>query len=708
MYWLMYYSLLFMCSLLGFTFCWYQFKQLTVSLEAELECEKNKKAEYDDATKTTERISSYMSKEVYGFLKKKYQYIFVFSLCTTVVLYIFVNLCTSINFLLGGITSVFCGHVAMNLTLSNKLKTVHVATTQNLENSYRVALRMGTIIGYNAVCTVVFALSLLVMFYKRFVFSFPDECFDLFKALAAFGLGGSVVALFIRVGGNIYAKAAVIVTYVSGSVHLGIEGNDMEHPACIANRIGDGVGDIAGTQADLFGFLTESMCAAFLISVVHLNRNAYDETSFFLFTLYPLLLIGSSIVSNSLSYFLIISKKHIRKAKDIVLSLKVLLPISTVLQTVVTGLICYFVFPASVYNSNVEMIDRWKLVVAPIIGLWGGFFFTTEAELYTSTNVPHVYYIAKTSKVSAITGILLSSALGYQTSLVPVICLCGTLGLSHVCGEFYGVALAAIGMASTLCTYLTMNAFISICNNVHGIAEIAKIPVHFREVIDTLSAVGSSAKPLMKRYLVVCSAINDIAMYGALVYCANIYVENILNPFAIIGVLIGAVMPYYISSLSLVGTVNATQKMIRECTSQLPSILDKKNTPDYSKCVDACMAISLRRTAWSGLVVMLLPVILGFLLGKVATVGFVLGLIATGIPFSLSANNTSSALENAKKLIELGRLGIQNAAGSDTHNNIMISYIVGNTFQDISGQSLNTLIKLSSVSSLVFVSSLSQ
>ncbi|SOV83529.1 V-type H(+)-translocating pyrophosphatase, putative [Plasmodium sp. gorilla clade G3] len=655
----------------------------------------------DNPVEKMKEIASYIAEGANAFLKKEFQYLAVFIIVFSILLGFFVNTFTAVSFVLGCLTSILCGYIGMKIAVYANVRTTN-ETWKSLDKGFQVTLNAGTVMGFSLVSFGIIALGLLIVVYKTYVFKNTLLDNQIYKIIAGFGLGGSSIALFSRVGGGIYTKAADVGADLSGKNEYGIPEDDIRNPACIADNVGDNVGDMAGMGADLFGSLAESLCAALVIgsSVISVAEEAHGNT--FHCILFPLLFVSFSVISSMITFYIITYSVKINDKKDVERSLKYLLLLSTVLQSLAILAIGYICFPRLVKYNYFRDIQRWKIIVPALVGLWSGLIIGFTTEFYTSYSFSPVQEIANTQKVSAATGIIYGLSLGYKSTFIPIICLSATLGISYGLCDIYGIALAAVGMLSTLCICLTIDAYGPISDNAGGIAEMAGLPSEVRERTDILDAAGNTTAAIGKGFAIGSAALVAFALFGAYASSANLRHVNILNSWVIIGLLIGAMLPYLFSALTMKSVAIAANSVLNECLEQFPLILSGKQKPDYEKCIKISTDASLRQMIVPGLISVFSPLIIGMLMGKYATAGLLIGIILSGIQLAFSSTNSGGAWDNAKKYIESGALGKEHCKGSNAHKNSVIGDTVGDPLKDTSGPSLNILIKLSAITSLVF------
>ncbi|CRH01357.1 V-type H(+)-translocating pyrophosphatase, putative [Plasmodium relictum] len=651
-------------------------------------------------------IASYIAEGANAFLKKEYQYLTVFIIVFSIVLVFFVNYYTALSFILGCLTSILCGYIGMKIAVYGNVRTTN-ETWKSLDKGYKVTINAGTVMGFSLVSLSMIALGLLIYIYKTFVFNEYFLESSIYKMIAGFGLGGSSIALFSRVGGGIYTKAADVGADLSGKNEYGIPEDDIRNPACIADNVGDNVGDMAGMGADLFGSLAESLCAALVIGSSVLSLTDKSTSDIFSCVMFPLLFISYSIIVGIITFYIVTLTVKIKSKSDVERSLKYLLFLSTLLQTLVIIVIGYIFIPSTVLYNEMREIEKWKIIFPALVGLWSGLIIGFTTEFYTSYSFSPVREVANTQKVSAATGIIYGLSLGYKSTLIPIICLSCTLGISYSFCDIYGIALAAVGMLSTLCICLTIDAYGPISDNAGGIAEMSGLPSEVRERTDILDAAGNTTAAIGKGFAIGSAALVAFALFGAYSKSANLEHVNILNPWVIIGLLIGAMLPYLFSSMTMKSVAIAANSVLNECLEQFPLIMSEKQKPDYEKCIKISTDASLRQMIIPGLISVFSPLFIGVLMGKYATAGLLIGVILSGVQLAFSSTNSGGAWDNAKKYIESGALGTEHSKGSNAHKNSVIGDTVGDPLKDTSGPSLNILIKLSAITSLVFANFIS-
>merc|ERR1719476_1025382 len=555
--------------------------------------------------------------------------------------------------------------------------------------------------GLSLVSFGVLALWLLIAILGM-ISSLKDD--KLYEAIAGYGLGGSSIALFGRVGGGICTKAADVGADLSGKNEYGLEEDDYRNPACIADNVGDNVGDIAGMGADLFGSFVESTCAALVLAA-----SSPDLRLQWCSLMYPVLISSAGIVVGLLTLMVQGLFYPVKDMPDVEKALKGILVISTVLMTPAVLLLSYFCLP-SVFSmgEGYEHVLWWYCAVSIMLGLWSGLIIGFVTEYYTSHSYMPVREIAETQKQSAATGIIYGLALGYLSCIVPVICLGITILIAHsLCGMF-GVALGALGMLGTMTMALTIDAYGPISDNAGGIAEMSGLPEGVRELTDCLDAAGNTTAAIGKGFAIGSAALVSLALFGAYTVRAEVTTVDILNPWVFTGLLFGAMMPYAFAAWTMKSVGKAANDMVKECLEQFPKIMNEGMTPDYERCIRISTEASLREMLSPGALVILSPLVAGLGFGKNCCAGLLSGALVSSVQLAISMSNSGGAWDNSKKYISAGGLGKEFVKGSEAHKNSVTGDTVGDPLKDTSGPALNIVMKLTAIISLVFGSAIAE
>jgi len=624
---------------------------------------------------------------------------------------------TCVAFLVGCATSVLSGLIGMKIGVFANARTT-IKAQQGLNAAFQTSFRAALVMGF-VLCSAgllnLFVLIYLFRLYYSDAFTDQNATHSLFEAIAGYGLGGSCIGLFGRVGGGIYTKAADVGADLVGKNRADLPEDDPRNPAVIADNVGDNVGDIAGMGADLFGSFAEASCAALVIgSQGGLWEHWYNCA-------YPLTISAVGLFVCFLTSF-VATQTDVSTEEKIEPTLKKQLLVSTVLMTpCLYGLSIWFLPATTKSLGGVENVKNWHVFICGLCGLWSGLIIGYVTEYYTSHSYRPVREVADScTQGGAATNIIYGLALGYLSVIIPVICLAITVYVSHEMAGFYGVAIAALGILSTLSIGLTIDAFGPICDNAGGLAEMAGMEERVRDRTDALDAAGNTTAAIGKGFAIGSAALVSLALFSGFITLApksafdldakgNIIV-NILKPWPFAGLLVGAMLPYWFTALTMKSVGRAANEMVAEVERQWTEdkrILDE-NYPDVLPDYDACIRIStdssLKEMFAPGALVMLSPLIVGFLFGVQALAGLLCGALVSGVQMAISQSNTGGAWDNAKKYIEKGAIvGVEK--GSEAHKAAVVGDTVGDPLKDTSGPSINILIKLMAIISLVFARS---
>jgi len=617
---------------------------------------------------------------------------------------------TAIAFAVGGLTSILSGYIGMKIAVYTNVRTA-VCAQMGWTEAFNSAFRGGAVMGFS-LCGIALSMLfvLITVFYWQFVDTTNLESDKetkfvyrvLFECIAGYGLGGSCIAMFGRVGGGIYTKAADVGADLVGKVEKDIPEDDPRNPATIADNVGDNVGDIAGMGADLFGSFAESTCAALVLASLsqELQMN-------FASMLYPLLISAAGIVCCFFTSFVATDWSPVRAEEDVETVLKYQLIISTVIITPIVFIISFMFLPAQFCVSNLECTEEtmstWKGAFACVAsGLWSGLLIGLVTEYYTSHSYAPVREVAQATKTGAATVIIYGLALGYMSCIIPVAALGLTIYVSFKLAYMYGVALAALGMLSSLAIGLTIDAYGPITDNAGGIAEMAGLGSSVRHITDTLDAAGNTTAAIGKGFAIGSAALVSLALFGAFVARIGETHVDILDPLIFAFLLFGSMLPYWFSAMTMKAVGVAAMEMVvevREQFAQIPGLMEGTAKPNYERCVNIATQASLRQMVAPALLVILSPLVTGYVFGVHALSGLLAGGLCSGVQMAISASNTGGAWDNAKKYIEAGAYG---GKGSDCHKAAVVGDTVGDPLKDTSGPALNILMKLMAILSLVF------
>ncbi|CAK0782826.1 Pyrophosphate-energized vacuolar membrane proton pump 1 [Coccomyxa viridis] len=613
---------------------------------------------------------------------------------------------STIAFLIGAVTSIISGWLGMTIATYANARTA-LEARKGIAPAFMAAFRAGAVMGF-----LLSSLGLLVLFVtiKIFGLVYGNDWEGIFEAIAGYGLGGSSIALFGRVGGGIYTKAADVGADLVGKVEKDIPEDDPRNPAVIADNVGDNVGDIAGMGADLFGSFAEATCAALVISSVSTigEYHSYVGMSF------PLLISAAGILVCLLTTFIATDIRPARMVSEIENTLKYQLIISTLISTPVVFVISWYALPTEftgIFSAEPDrIVKNWYMFFCVAVGLWGGLIIGIATEYFTSNRYRPVQDVADSCRTGAATDIIFGLALGYKSAIIPCFVIAVCIYVSFSLANMYGIACAALGMLTTMSTGLAIDAYGPICDNAGGIAEMAAMGEDIRERTDALDAAGNTTAAIGKGYAIGSAALVSLALFGAYVTRADISVKDssILDPEIFAGLLVGAMLPYWFSAMTMKSVGKAALAMVEEVRRQfntIPGIMEGTARPDYRLCVEISTQASLGEMIAPGALVMLTPLVVGILFGTRTLSGILAGALVSGVQMAVSMSNTGGAWDNAKKYVEAQATEHARSLGgkgSDAHKAAVIGDTVGDPLKDTSGPSLNILIKLMAVESLVF------
>ncbi len=620
-------------------------------------------------TERMQEIASAIAEGADAFLKSEYKILVIFIAALFLLIGFFINWGTAVCFLLGAACSILAGFFGMKVATRANVRTANAAMESGMNRALSIAFSGGSVMGMCVVGLGLLGCSVIYLITGNY------------NILFGFSLGASSIALFARVGGGIYTKAADVGADLVGKVEAGIPEDDPRNPAVIADNVGDNVGDVAGMGADLFESYVGALVSALTLGVV--VGGAFEGAG----AIYPLLIAAIGIAASIVATFFVRGKDDSNPHAALKMG-----------SYVSAGLVGLLSIPMSLYFFR-GIYFCIPIIAGIIVGLVIGYM----TEVYTSGDYRSVKRIADQSETGSATTIISGIAVGMMSTWVPIVLICVGIFVSYkVTGDLYGIALAAVGMLSTTGITVAVDAYGPIADNSGGIAEMSGLDPHVREITDKLDAVGNTTAAMGKGFAIGSAALTALALFVSYATEVKLSGIDLLTPNVVIGLLIGGMLPFAFSAMTMDSVSKAAYKMIEEVRRQfheIPGILEGTGRPDYTSCVAISTQAALHEMIVPGVMAVVAPLLVGILLGPEALGGLLAGSLVTGVLLAIFMSNSGGAWDNAKKYIEEGHHG---GKGSSAHKAAVVGDTVGDPFKDTSGPSLNILIKLMTVVSLVF------
>jgi len=639
-------------------------------------------AKQDAGTDRMKEIAGYIHEGAMAFLRREYRTVVIFAAVMVVLIGFAIGWGSAAAFILGAAFSILAGYFGMITATNANVRTTNAARTSGMNAALKIAFRGGAVMGLCVVGLGLLGVSSL------FAFLNIDTAASV---VTGFSLGASSMALFGRVGGGIYTKAADVGADLVGKVEAGIPEDDPRNPAVIADNVGDNVGDVAGMGSDLFesyvGSIVSAITLAIAIPSVDSHFFGNIELPALEGSLFPLLLSAIGILASIIAVFMVGGKSSKDPGKQ--------LNMGTYISSAIVVVATFFL-------SN-WLFGNLGAFLAVIVGLVIGVAIGQITEFYTSADYKPVKDIAAQCETGAATNIICGFATGLLSTVFPLLLISVGIIFAYLVFGLYGIAIAAVGMLSTTGIVVAVDAYGPISDNAGGIAEMSALPEEVRNITDKLDSVGNTTAAVGKGFAIGSAALTALALFVSYSQIAKLDKIDLLNPYVVAGLLIGGMLPMLFAALTMSSVGKAANQMIEEVRRQFrefPDIMKGTQKPDYAKCVDISTTAALKEMILPGLLAVISPILCGLILGPEALGGLLAGSLVVGVLMAITMSNAGGAWDNAKKYIEDGHFG---GKGSEAHKAGVIGDTVGDPFKDTSGPSMNILIKLMTIVAVVFL-----
>jgi len=667
-------------------------------------------------------IAKYIREGALAFLKAEYRVLAIFVVIAGALLGVIATLVETthwfivVAFVIGAVFSALAGNIGMRIATAANVRTTQAAKT-SLPQALKVSFTGGTVMGLGVAGLAVFGLSILfILLFQYFMdgtWTSNEDMTIILEALAGFSLGAESIALFARVGGGIYTKAADVGADLVGKIEAGIPEDDPRNPATIADNVGDNVGDVAGMGADLFGSYVATVLASMVLGnyvIRDMGGSINDAFNGIGPILLPLIIAGAGILFSIIGTFFIGIKDNNAKEAQVQSALNAGNWSSIILTAIGSYFIIDLLLPDTIqmnfFGEGILTIPSINVFYAVLVGLTVGGLISYFTEYYTGLGKKPVMDIVQRSATGAATNIIAGLSTGMISTFAPILLFAAAIWSAYEFAGFYGVGIAASAMMATTAMQLAIDAFGPISDNAGGIAEMSELPKEVRKRTDILDSVGNTTAAIGKGFAIASAALTALALFAAYVTFTGIDGINIYKADVLAALFIGGMIPVVFSALAMNSVGKAAMDMVKEVRRQfreIPGIMDGTGKPEYGKCVDISTKAALREMMLPGAITIISPILIGFIMGPEALGAYMAGVAVSGVLWAIFQNNAGGAWDNAKKSFEAGVMidGQMTYKGSDAHKAAVTGDTVGDPFKDTSGPSMNILIKLTCLVGLV-------